>query len=142
MLRATGIDELAQLWNVLRGEISLVGPRPERPEVVRGIVQEVAPYLQRHVVPAGITGWAQVHRGGDSSLEDVVDKVRLDLYYARNFSLWFDIVILLRTFQMLLAHAKPAPAATVGQERALLPRSGASPLPASVGLGSGGRSDG
>ncbi len=142
VLRATGIDELAQLWNVLRGEISLVGPRPERPEVVRGIVQEVAPYLQRHVVPAGITGWAQVHRGGDSSLEDVVDKVRLDLYYARNFSLWFDIVILLRTFQMLLAHAKPAPTATVGQERALLPRSGASPLPASVGLGSGGRSDG
>jgi exopolysaccharide biosynthesis polyprenyl glycosylphosphotransferase len=118
VMRALGLDELPQLWNVLRGDMSLVGPRPERPEVVATLARELAPYLQRLAVPAGITGWAQVHRGSDTSVEDVLDKVRLDLYYARNFSLWFDVVILLRTFQMLLARAKPAPARLVGSEEA------------------------
>jgi exopolysaccharide biosynthesis polyprenyl glycosylphosphotransferase len=108
-LRKTGIDELPQLWNVLKCEMSLVGPRPERPEIVAQLTENIAPYMQRHAIPAGITGWAQIHRGSDGSLDDVLDKVRLDLYYARNFSVWFDIAILLRTFQMLLAHAKPAP---------------------------------
>ncbi len=115
ILRALGIDELPQLWNVLKGEMSLVGPRPERPEIVRELTEQIGPYMQRLVVPAGITGWAQIHRGCDGNLEDVLDKIRLDLYYARNFSLWFDIAILLRTFQMLLARAKPLPSAEIAR---------------------------
>jgi len=113
ILRATGIDELPQLWNVLRGNLSLVGPRPEQPEVAHGLGNFVLPYMQRHVVPSGVTGWAQIHRGGDVRFDDVLDKIRLDLYYVRNFSIWFDVVILLRTFQMLLAGAKPAPSALI-----------------------------
>jgi exopolysaccharide biosynthesis polyprenyl glycosylphosphotransferase len=110
-LRATAIDELPQLWNVLRGDLSLVGPRPERPELVEQLREVILPYMQRHVVPCGVTGWAQIHRGADIAFDDVIDKVRLDLYYARHFSPWFDIVIVLRTFHMLLAAAKPGPAA-------------------------------
>ena len=113
VLRTAGLDELPQLWNVLRGDLSLVGPRPEQPEVVARLCESLPPYMQRHVVPCGITGWAQIHRGGDAGLDDVLDKVRLDLYYARHFSLWLDALILLRTFQMLLARAKPAPSALV-----------------------------
>ncbi len=113
ILRATGIDELPQLWNVVCGDLSLVGPRPEQPAVIAELEDSMLPYMQRHVVPSGVTGWAQIHRGGDVRFDDVLDKIRLDLYYARNFSLWFDILILLRTFQMLLAGAKPAPSASV-----------------------------
>ncbi|MBN1460024.1 MAG: sugar transferase [Armatimonadetes bacterium] len=114
-LRATAIDELPQLWNVMCGDLSLVGPRPEQPDVIAELEHSMLPYAQRHVVPSGVTGWAQIHRGGDIRFDDVLDKIRLDLYYARNFSLWFDILILLRTFQMLLAVAKPAPAALLAQ---------------------------
>lgn len=121
VLRATGIDELPQLWNVLRGDLSLVGPRPEQPGVVQDLENSVLPYMQRHVVPSGITGWAQIHRGGDIGFDDVVDKIRLDLYYARNFSLWFDVVILLRTFQMMLAGAKPTPSTLIAR-RGEVPR--------------------
>jgi lipopolysaccharide/colanic/teichoic acid biosynthesis glycosyltransferase len=131
VLRVLGLDELPQLWNVLRGELSLVGPRPEQPEVVRRLVEELPPYLQRHVVPCGITGWAQIRRGSDLDLADVLDKVRLDLFYARHFSLWLDALILLRTFQMLLARAKPAPAA-------LAPRAGERAARPALGAASGG----
>jgi exopolysaccharide biosynthesis polyprenyl glycosylphosphotransferase len=129
ILRATGIDELPQLWNVLRGDLSLVGPRPEQPAVIAELENSMLPYPQRHVVPSGITGWAQIHRGGDLRFDDVLDKIRLDLYYARNFSLWFDVVILLRTLQMLLAGAKPAPSASVAPraQAALLGRVADSP---------------
>ncbi|UCC68550.1 MAG: sugar transferase [Armatimonadota bacterium] len=121
LLRATGIDELPQLWNVLRGDLSLVGPRPERPDVIRQLDSVLLPYMQRHVVPCGITGWAQIHRGSDVHFEDVLDKTRLDLYYARHFSLWLDAVILLRTFQMLLARARPAPSSLVTRETETTP---------------------
>lgn len=133
LLRATGIDELPQLWNVIRGDLSLVGPRPEQPEVISELDNFILPYMQRHAVPCGITGWAQIHRGSDAGLDDVLDKIRLDLYYARHFSLWFDIVILLRTFQMLLAGAKPAPSAVVGTRQE---RSQARPLRALAEAGS------
>jgi lipopolysaccharide/colanic/teichoic acid biosynthesis glycosyltransferase len=107
-LRRTGIDELPQLLNVVLGQMSLVGPRPERPEIVGRLRREIPLYMQRHVVPPGITGWAQIHQGGDTCVQDVVEKLRYDLYYAKHFSLRFDLSILLRTFQMVLARAKPS----------------------------------
>jgi exopolysaccharide biosynthesis polyprenyl glycosylphosphotransferase len=94
-LRRTSIDELPQLWNVLRGEMSLVGPRPERPYFVERFAGDVPAYQERHRVPPGITGWAQIHGlRGDTSIED---RVRCDNHYIDTWSLWRDITIILRT---------------------------------------------
>jgi exopolysaccharide biosynthesis polyprenyl glycosylphosphotransferase len=95
VLRSTSLDELPQLWNILRGEMTLVGPRPERPHFVRAFTDSFPRYTARHRVPAGLTGWAQVHGlRGDTSIED---RARFDNYYIENWSLWADIKILLRT---------------------------------------------
>jgi exopolysaccharide biosynthesis polyprenyl glycosylphosphotransferase len=95
ILRATSLDELPQLFNVLRGQMSLVGPRPERPEFVPGFDRSVYRYGERHRVKAGITGWAQVYGlRGKTSLSD---RVEWDNYYIENFSLWLDVKILLMT---------------------------------------------
>ncbi|HEX6869647.1 MAG TPA: sugar transferase, partial [Micromonosporaceae bacterium] len=95
-LRRSSLDELPQLWNVLCGHMSLVGPRPERPEFVAQFAEQHRGYRARLRVPAGITGWAQVHdlRGDDTSLED---RVRFDNYYIDHWSLWRDIRILIAT---------------------------------------------
>jgi len=94
-LRATSIDELPQLWNVVRGEMSLVGPRPERPVFVDKFRGEVPHYMLRHKVKAGITGWAQVNGWrGDTSLER---RIECDLYYIRNWSYSLDLKILWMT---------------------------------------------
>lgn len=94
-LRRTSLDELPQLWNVLRGDMSLVGPRPERPVFIEQFRHEVPGYMLRHKVKAGLTGWAQVHRWrGDTSLHE---RIEHDLYYIRNWSLGLDIRILLMT---------------------------------------------
>lgn len=99
LLRRTSLDELPQLWNVLRGDMSLVGPRPERPYFVRKFSQSLPGYAARHRMPAGITGLAQVHGlRGDTSIED---RARFDNHYIETWSLWQDVRILLRTAGLL-----------------------------------------
>jgi exopolysaccharide biosynthesis polyprenyl glycosylphosphotransferase len=100
LLRKTGLDELPQLLNVLAGSMSLVGPRPERPHYVDRFRVAVPRYDDRHRVPAGMTGWAQVHGlRGDTSIED---RAVFDNYYIENWSFWHDLVILARTFGTVL----------------------------------------
>jgi lipopolysaccharide/colanic/teichoic acid biosynthesis glycosyltransferase len=94
-LRRTSLDELPQLFNVLKGEMSIVGPRPERPEYVELFEDRVERYDDRHRVKAGITGWAQVHGlRGQTSLSD---RIEWDNFYIENWSLWLDLKILLMT---------------------------------------------
>ena len=102
-LRKTRIDEIPQLWNVLKGNMSLVGPRPERPYFVEQLMQEIPLYNRRHRVKPGITGWAQVMWRYDSSLEDVQQKVKYDLFYIENMSLRMDFKILFRTVRAALS---------------------------------------
>jgi exopolysaccharide biosynthesis polyprenyl glycosylphosphotransferase len=95
VLRKTSLDELPQLWNILRGDMSVVGPRPERPHFVTSFRESFPRYDHRHRVPAGLTGWAQVHGlRGDTSIED---RARFDNYYIENWSLWTDAKIVVRT---------------------------------------------
>ena len=96
-LRKTRLDEVPQFFNVLRGDMSLVGPRPERPFFVEKLTREIPLYSRRHRVKPGITGWAQVKWKYDSSLEDVQQKVKYDLFYIENMSLRRDLQILFRT---------------------------------------------
>jgi exopolysaccharide biosynthesis polyprenyl glycosylphosphotransferase len=99
-LRRTSLDELPQLWNILRGDMSLVGPRPERPHFVNQFSTHVPRYMARHRVPSGLTGWAQVHGlRGDTSIED---RARFDNYYIENWSPWLDVKILLRTVSQVV----------------------------------------
>jgi len=95
-MRKWNIDELPQFWNVLKGDMSLVGPRPERPELIKKFEHEIPHYNPRHEVRPGITGWAQVNglRGNTS----LVDRIKYDLYYIENWSIWFDFQIMLLTF--------------------------------------------
>jgi sugar transferase (PEP-CTERM system associated) len=102
-IRKTRLDELPQLWNVLRGEMSFIGPRPERPHFVQSL-QEIVPYYsQRLVVRPGITGWAQVRYQYGASVEDALEKLQYDLYYIKNMSLFLELLILLATVQVVLS---------------------------------------
>ena len=101
-LRRFHIDELPQLINVLKGEMSLVGPRPERPELVQLFAAELPDYEMRHEVPPGITGWAQVNTGDGVSVEETRVKLAFDLEYLRRRTLWMDLSILLRTVVVVL----------------------------------------
>ncbi|MHB8499936.1 MAG: TIGR03013 family XrtA/PEP-CTERM system glycosyltransferase [Candidatus Acidiferrales bacterium] len=101
-LRMTRMDEIPQLWNVLRGDMSLVGPRPERPEFVEGLNQEIPYYHLRHSVRPGITGWAQVLYKYGSTVEDAKEKLRYDLYYIKNASVGLDLLILFNTIKIVL----------------------------------------
>ncbi len=97
LLRKTHIDELPQLWNVIRGDMSLVGPRPERPEFVPELERQISHYALRLRVRPGITGLAQVHLPPDTDLESVRRKVAYDIYYVNKFSIWLDFRLVLCT---------------------------------------------
>jgi len=95
-LRKTSLDELPQLWNVLMGDMSLVGPRPEQPFFVEKFRHEIPGYMLKHKMKPGITGWAQVNGWrGDTSLHK---RIECDIYYIKHWSFWFDIKILFLTF--------------------------------------------
>ncbi|HZM26378.1 MAG TPA: sugar transferase, partial [Gemmatimonadales bacterium] len=102
LLRRTRLDELPQFWNVLAGDMSFVGPRPERPEFVATLQREIPFYKGRHSVRPGITGWAQVRHRYAASIEDSMEKLQYDLYYIKNLSPLLDLVILLSTLQVVL----------------------------------------
>jgi sugar transferase (PEP-CTERM system associated) len=102
VIRKTRFDELPQLWNVLRGDMSFVGPRPERPFFVAQLAAQIPFYEQRHAVKPGITGWAQVKYRYGASMEDALEKLRYDLYYVKHLSLPFDLTILFDTVKVVL----------------------------------------
>ena len=101
-LRQTRIDEMPQLFNVLRGDMSLVGPRPERPGFVLQLAEVLPLYHERHMVKAGLTGWAQINYPYGASIDDARSKLSYDLYYVKNFSILFDLLILLQTLRVVL----------------------------------------
>jgi sugar transferase (PEP-CTERM system associated) len=102
VIRKTRLDELPQLINVLRGDMSFVGPRPERPEFVQRFEERIPYYRERHTVKPGITGWAQLCYPYGSSERDAIEKLQYDLYYVKNRSLLFDLVILIQTVEVVL----------------------------------------
>ncbi len=103
LLRACYLDELPQVWNVLKGEMSFVGPRPERPEYVTRLKEQIPFYEMRLLVPPGITGWTQVSMKNDASVEDAPEKMQYDLYYIKNRSFALDMTILLKTFFVMIS---------------------------------------
>ena len=103
-IRKVRIDELPQTWSVLKGEMSFVGPRPERPEFVSDLEEKLPFYAERHMVKPGITGWAQVNYPYGASIEDSRHKLEYDLYYAKNYTPFLDLLIILQTLRVVLWH--------------------------------------
>jgi sugar transferase (PEP-CTERM system associated) len=102
MLRKFRLDELPQLWNVLKGDMSFVGPRPERPEFV-GELEKIVPYYsERHNIKPGITGWAQVSYGYGASVDAALNKLKYDLYYIKNMSILLDFMIIFKTMKIVI----------------------------------------
>ena len=101
-IRKTRIDELPQIWSVLKGEMSFVGPRPERRQFVDDLEQQLPYYAERHMVKPGITGWAQINYPYGANLEDSRHKLEYDLYYAKNYTPFLDLLILLQTLRVVL----------------------------------------
>jgi sugar transferase (PEP-CTERM system associated) len=101
-IRKVRIDELPQLFNVLKSEMSFVGPRPERPEFVEKFAETIPYYAERHRVKPGITGWAQLCYPYGSSYEDTIEKLQYDLYYVKNYSIFLDLLIMLQTVEVVL----------------------------------------
>jgi exopolysaccharide biosynthesis polyprenyl glycosylphosphotransferase len=105
VLRATRLDELPQIWNVLRGDMSVIGPRPERPEFLELLRKEVPFWTRRHLVKPGITGWAQVHLGYTSDADGTAEKLAYDLFYLKHRSLVLDLAILAKTVPVAISGA-------------------------------------
>jgi len=103
-IRKVRIDELPQAWSVLKGEMSFVGPRPERPEFCDGLEDKLPYYAERHMVKPGITGWAQINYPYGASIADSRNKLEYDLYYAKNYTPFLDLLILLQTLRVVLWH--------------------------------------
>jgi len=102
IIRKLRIDELPQCWTVLKGQMSFVGPRPERPQFVEELEQQLPYYAERHMVKPGITGWAQINYPYGASIEDSRQKLEYDLFYAKNYSPFLDLLILLQTLRVVL----------------------------------------
>jgi len=102
VIRKCRIDELPQLWNVLKGDMSLIGPRPEQPSFVESFNQQIPFYSYRHIVKPGITGWAQVEQGYADCEDTTAEKLSYDLFYIKNYSFWLDAVIVLKTLRTIL----------------------------------------
>ncbi|MEC7399873.1 MAG: sugar transferase, partial [Pseudomonadota bacterium] len=102
IIRTVRIDEIPQAWSVLKGEMSFVGPRPERPQFVAQLEEMLPYYAERHMVKPGITGWAQINYPYGASTEDARQKLEYDLYYAKNYSPFLDLLILLQTARVVL----------------------------------------
>jgi lipopolysaccharide/colanic/teichoic acid biosynthesis glycosyltransferase len=120
VMRRLRLDELPQLWNVFRGEMSLVGPRPERPEFLSELSQHLPYWTRRHLIKPGLTGWAQVRQGYTASADETATKLSYDFWYLRHRSLTVDLAILLRTLLVVLEgdrsgsrSATPGPARVV-----------------------------
>jgi exopolysaccharide biosynthesis polyprenyl glycosylphosphotransferase len=113
VMRRLRLDELPQIWNVVRGEMSIVGPRPERPEFVDQLLEAMPFWTRRHLVRPGLTGWAQVNRGYAADTEGSLEKLSFDLWYVRHRSLTVDLVICFRTLAAVVRGERPA-AATAG----------------------------
>ncbi len=101
-LRKTRIDELPQLWSVLSGDMSLIGPRPERPEIDILLIEKIPFYSMRYLLKPGLSGWAQVNYPYGASVKDSANKLSFDLYYINNYSFWLDLLIFLRTLRLIL----------------------------------------
>jgi sugar transferase (PEP-CTERM system associated) len=102
VIRKLRIDEIPQFWNILRGEMDFVGPRPERPHFVSQLAEEIPYYEQRHLIAPGLTGWAQIKYPYGASIEDARQKLQYDLYYIKNQSLMLDAIILFETIKIIL----------------------------------------
>ena len=102
-LRRFRLDELPQLLNVLKGHMSLVGPRPERPFFVEKLKQKYPFYMRRSKIRPGITGWAQIKHSYDENIEDVREKLRYDFFYIENVDIWLDLKIMLTTFWVMIS---------------------------------------
>ena len=99
ILRHSHLDELPQLFNILRGDLSFVGPRPERPEFVEILSRKIPHYAIRHLIPPGISGWAQINYRYGASVQDAYEKLQYDFYYLKNRSLILDAAIIVKTFR-------------------------------------------
>ena len=102
VIRRTRLDELPQLWNVMRGDMSVIGPRPERPQFVADLADKIRYYNLRHCVKPGLAGWAQLRYPYGASIEDAEEKLKYDLFYVKNNNLLFDFLILIQTFEVVL----------------------------------------
>ena len=102
LIRKVRIDELPQLWNVLRGDMSLIGPRPERPQFVAELEQKIKYYDLRHCVKPGLAGWAQLNYPYGAGEKDAAEKLKYDLFYVKNHNFTLDLIILIQTFEVIL----------------------------------------
>ena len=106
ILRKTRIDELPQFWNILRGDMAFIGPRPERPEFTRELAEQIPFYEKRHLVKPGLTGWAQINYPYGASVNDALKKLEYDLFYIKHGSIQLDIHILVRTVGAVMKGAR------------------------------------
>lgn len=104
-LRKSRIDELPQIWNIFKGELSFIGPRPERPEFIEELCKKIPHYSMRNLIKPGLSGWAQINFPYGASVEDSAEKLQYDLYYIKNRSLLLDIIILLKTMAVIARHS-------------------------------------